>query len=174
MSGSARMMTPGQARDLAATLAQSTLSDLTFEQAEALISKKGHLHHLVREVQWSLVPPFHADIRIEFELGGRMAEAVGFLREGEIQLPGREALLRVDNGFPISSNEDWECLRRHQGKLPSFLDGYDLHTARKEPDNPNYVSILQLDGVSPSNRIHYYRSLPGNWDRRALIVRWRD
>ncbi|MDD9951840.1 MAG: hypothetical protein OXT67_09770 [Zetaproteobacteria bacterium] len=55
MSGTVRQMTAGQAKDLALTLGGFALTDLTYEQAQQLLSSKGELGDAVRAAQHGII-----------------------------------------------------------------------------------------------------------------------
>lgn len=55
MSGTVRQMTAGQAKDLALTLGGFALTDLTYEQAQLLLSDKSALGDAVRAAQRSII-----------------------------------------------------------------------------------------------------------------------
>lgn len=110
----------------------------------------------------------HDQIRIRFEVDGRQYEAVGFLRNTELNISGEEMFNRVPDAI---GEEDWSfLLLQHMDKLPAVLRWYALATNRKDEAGPGFRSVLRWiwGGNSWCDR---WRRVDHVWDGHYLVLR---
>ena len=185
MSGSVRGMSTGQAKDLSIVLAQSALTDLTFEQAKRLLGGEGkkRLMSEIRALQVEISTQAirgkkdqmsHKDICIPFTITDKDGvkhhfEAVGFLKDGETSASIEEVYSRVGERV-IISDEDWELFGEYSGQLPDELlqFGY-LLTARPCPGDPGRVSCVDRSGRGWHTMS--WVDLSFHCDRHGLVLR---
>ncbi len=113
--------------------------------------------------------PVHRDFCCQFQLHGRMFEAVGFLNRFQSDLRGWEAIDRVDNGLVVSSQKDWQFILQHRNFLPEELNNYYLITKTHMRGTSDAVYVLQ----TPENgdRNPFYTYLGYRWYKSDLILR---
>lgn len=114
--------------------------------------------------------PIHKDIRIEFELDGRLYEAVGFLGERESSVNGDEMLARTDKDKAVVDEEDYQYILKRQKKLPKVLDKYYLATKRLHHVSPRDVAYFRWGS---GGWVRDWDCLGGQWDGHCLVLRRR-
>jgi hypothetical protein len=126
----------------------------------------------------STVP--HSQIQIEFKLGNRSFEVVGFLRTSEIGISWSEILDRTNFGNNVVRPEDWSHILTYSGEMPDDLWKYRLlgmGTPQVHPQSIQYVDTTTSDHID-SHVIDGWQSEPiGNnntYDSRYLVLRYVD
>ena len=107
-------MTPGQSKALAITLAQAALTDLSFDQASALIESSARLVHLVKELQIE----FAGRASIEFTVDGTKYRALCLHRPNERSIHADVLARRASEIETIANETQAERFIRFGDQIP--------------------------------------------------------
>jgi hypothetical protein len=111
--------------------------------------------------------PDHDKIRIQFTVGQRRFEAVGFLRDNEVRLDVETMLERiaVENGGVIG-NDDANYIWTWRTQLPAKLRRYGLVYGKPRGRRGDRgVPIFRWVTVNPTDKVSFALAKEGGLDR---------
>ncbi len=114
--------------------------------------------------------PVHKEICIEFSVGGRDYEAVGFLNAGEENVLGTTALERTNVDGLVIGQEDFGFIWVHHKDLPEKLKMYVLLTNTLHPEQSRNIRFFVWLGMRWGHHRDWIANL---WGNNILVIRRR-